>query len=182
MKEGDKKLQISVGSSVHPAFCVLGGWGMSVWAAEPLRGRKGSRICTEWVQFFSWASAAVMIVHRCITDSWQKFPFKSWTVKLFSAEPPKKGNGLTAVNVCFSVNQGWCKQHGCVMLTRCLEKRKRVWHADGSSWSCCKLRENWFHPASSLMRRYFIKPGAIWNQSCHSEERFQREMQFYLSY
>lgn len=68
------------------------------------------------------------------------------------------------------------------MLTRCLEKRKRVWHAAGSSWSCCKLGENWFHPASSLMRRYFIKPGAIWNQSSHSEERFQREMQFYLSY
>lgn len=80
-----------------------------------------------------------MIVHRCITDSKGKSSLLTdWKVELFSSEPPphppspKKGNGLTAVNVCCSVNQGWCKQHGCVMLTGCLEKRKRVCHVDGS--------------------------------------------------
>lgn len=30
--------------------------------------------------------------------------------------------------------------------------------------------------------RYLIKLVAIWNQSCHSDESCQREMQFYLSY
>lgn len=122
--------------------CVWEGRGTSVWAA-------GSGAWHEFILVFEH-----LLQSRLCTAAWltpkqrwtETAPFNSWKKGAVFCEARKKQKKKTTewlpeeVNVCFlSTRDGASSTRGWIMLTRCFEKRKRVWHAEGSSLSRCEL-------------------------------------------